>query len=152
MLHRCIEGEKVGDDGSKIVDVDRRHDPCPSGVPAPPRERGGEPHSFFLLGLPPRWKVSSTSGPWPPWRWRGGSPFEIGSIPMFSSVSRSCFLALHRFLNTQRSITPFGLKFWENYYPWIIFIAAKEGLQLPYEGVTRHNDASYCLVAVGNMP
>ena len=27
MLHRCIEGERVGVDGSKIVDVDRRHDP-----------------------------------------------------------------------------------------------------------------------------
>ena len=40
MLHRCIEGERVGVDGSKIVDVDRRHDPCPGGVPAPPGERG----------------------------------------------------------------------------------------------------------------
>ena len=36
MLHRCIEGEKVGVDGSKVVDVDRRHDPCPGGTPAPP--------------------------------------------------------------------------------------------------------------------
>ena len=43
MLHRCIEGEKVGVDGSKIVDVDRRHDPSPGGTPAPPGERGREP-------------------------------------------------------------------------------------------------------------
>ena len=43
MLHRSIEGERVGVDGGKIVDVDRRHDPCPGGVPAPPGERGREP-------------------------------------------------------------------------------------------------------------
>ena len=53
MLHLCIEGEKVGVDGSNIVDVDCRHDPCPSGTPAPPGERGRDPPSFFLfLGLP----------------------------------------------------------------------------------------------------
>ena len=40
MLHRCIEGEKVGVDGRKDVDVDSRHNPCPGGVPAPPGERG----------------------------------------------------------------------------------------------------------------
>ena len=43
MLHLCIEGERVDDDGSKIVDVDRRHDPCPGGTPAPLGERGREP-------------------------------------------------------------------------------------------------------------
>ena len=43
VLHRCIEGEKVGVDGSKIVDVDCGHDPCPGGVPAPPEARGREP-------------------------------------------------------------------------------------------------------------
>ena len=43
MLHRCIEGERVGVDGSKIVDVDRRHDPCPGGTPAPPGGRGRKP-------------------------------------------------------------------------------------------------------------
>ena len=53
MLHRCIEGERVGGDGSKIVDVDRRLDPCPSGTPAPPGERGREhPSFFFFLDLP----------------------------------------------------------------------------------------------------
>ena len=53
MLPRCIEGEKVGVDDSKIVDVDRRPDRCPNGTPAPPGERGREPPSFFFfLGLP----------------------------------------------------------------------------------------------------
>ena len=53
MLHRCTEGEKVGVDGSKVVDVDRRHDPCPGGVPAP-RKRGGErpPTSSSSLACP----------------------------------------------------------------------------------------------------
>ena len=40
VLHRCIEGEKVGVDSSKVVDVDHRHDPSPDGVPAPPGEGG----------------------------------------------------------------------------------------------------------------
>ena len=52
MLHRCIEREKVGVDGSKIVDVDRRHDPCPSGTPAPPGERRREPPSLFFFLSP----------------------------------------------------------------------------------------------------
>ena len=43
MLHCCIEGEKVGVDGSKIVDVDRRLDRCPGGTRAPPEARGREP-------------------------------------------------------------------------------------------------------------
>ena len=43
MLHHCIEGEKVGVDGSKIVDVDRRHDPSPGGTLAPQGERGESP-------------------------------------------------------------------------------------------------------------
>ena len=54
MLHCCIEGERVGVDGSKIVDVDRRPDRCPGGTPAPPGARGREPPAsfFFFLGLP----------------------------------------------------------------------------------------------------
>ena len=49
MLHRCIEGERVGVDGNKIVDVDRHNDPSPRGTPAPPGERGESP---LLLLLP----------------------------------------------------------------------------------------------------
>ena len=79
MLHRCIEGEKVGVDGSKVVDVDHPQDPSPGDVPAPSRERGREPpYFFFFLGHPPRWEESSPSIPWPPWWRRGGSPSEIG--------------------------------------------------------------------------
>ena len=64
MLHRCIEGEKVGVDSSKIVDVDRLPDPSPSGTPTPPGERGREtPYFFFFLDRPPRWEESSPSGP-----------------------------------------------------------------------------------------
>ena len=43
MLHHCIEGEKVGVDSSKIVDVEHRPDRRPGGTPAPPGERGREP-------------------------------------------------------------------------------------------------------------
>ena len=43
MLNRCIEGERVGDDGSEVVGADRCHDDCPGGVPAPPGERAREP-------------------------------------------------------------------------------------------------------------
>ena len=52
MLHRCIERERVGVDGSKIVDVDRRHDPCPGDVPAAPGERGRETPPFSSLASP----------------------------------------------------------------------------------------------------
>ena len=50
MLHRCIEGERVGDDGGEVVGVDRGHDDGPGGVPAPPGEKGrGIPFFFFSL-------------------------------------------------------------------------------------------------------
>jgi len=53
VLHHCIEGERVGDDGGEVVGVDCRHDDGPGGVPAPPEERGREPPSLlFFLDLP----------------------------------------------------------------------------------------------------
>ena len=53
MLHRCIEGEKVGVDGSKIVDVDRCHDPSPAALRRH-RDIGGEspPPSSSSLASP----------------------------------------------------------------------------------------------------
>ena len=126
MLHRCIEGEKVGVDGSKIVDVDHHHDPCPGGTPAPP----GESLLLLLLLLPwppPRWEESSPSSPWPPWRRKGGSPSKIGSPSLFSSVSRSPDLALHGFLNSQRSVTPIVLKFLRDFFHKISFLCQKKG-------------------------
>ena len=53
MLHHYIEGEKVGVNGSKIVGVDRSHDPCPDGVLAPPGERGESPLLLLLPWPPP---------------------------------------------------------------------------------------------------
>ena len=38
MLHRFIEGERVGVDGGKVVGVDRCHDDGPDGTPALPGE------------------------------------------------------------------------------------------------------------------
>ena len=112
MLHRCIEGKRVGVDGGEVVGVDRRHNGSLGGALTPPEERGRElPCFFFLLGLPPRWEDSLPSGPWLPWCPEGRSPSEIGSLSLFSSVSRSCFLALPRFLNSRRSVTLIGLKF-----------------------------------------
>ena len=49
MLHRFIEGEKVGVDGSKLVDVDRR----PRGTLAPSGERGESPLLLLLPWPPP---------------------------------------------------------------------------------------------------
>ena len=111
MLHRCIEGEKVGVDGSKIVDVDRRHDPCPGGTPAPPEARGREPPSFFFfLDLLPRWEKGFPSGPWLPWHGRGESPSEIGSVSLSLSISAFQILAFHRYLYSGISVTPIELK------------------------------------------
>ena len=64
MLHRCIEGERVGVDGGEVVGVDRRHDDCPGGVPAPPGERGREPppsSSSLVSPLDGRCRIESMS-------------------------------------------------------------------------------------------
>ena len=53
MLHRCIEGENVGVDGNKILDVVRRLDRFPGGTPAPPEARGGEPLLLLHAWPPP---------------------------------------------------------------------------------------------------
>ena len=107
MLHRCIEGERVGVDGSNIVDVDHRPDRCPGGTPAPLEARGRvPPFFFFFLDLLPRWEKGFPSGPWLPWLGRGESPSEIGSISLFL---RSQILPLHRFFYIRRSITPIGV-------------------------------------------
>ena len=74
--------EDVGED-DRGVGVDCGDDDGPVGVPAPPEVRGREPPSFsFFLGLLPRWEKGFPSGPWPPWRWRGESPSEIGSVSL----------------------------------------------------------------------
>src|SRR3954465_6651975 len=110
---------------------------APGGTPAPPEARGGEPPSiFFFLDLLPRWEKGFPSDPWSPWRGRGESPSEIGYVSLSLSVSAFCFLALHRFLNSRRSVTPIGLNLGHDLYPEIIFLAAKEGHQPPYGWTT----------------
>ena len=63
------------------------------------RHREREPPFFFLfLDLPPRWEKGFPSGPWSPWRQRGESPSEIGSLSLFPSVSVLPDSALSPFL------------------------------------------------------
>ena len=111
MLHYCIEGERVGVDGSKIVDVDRRPDRCPGGTPAPPEVRGREPPSFFFfLDLLPRWEkgfplVLGLHGV-------GGAraPPRLDLSLCLSLFLRSLLAPFHRFVYIWRSVTPIGLK------------------------------------------
>ena len=88
-LHRCIEGGRVGDDGGEVVGEDGADDDGSGSAPAPLEARGrGTPFFFFLfLDLLPRWEKVFPSGPWLPWRGRGESPSEIGSISLSLSVS-----------------------------------------------------------------
>ena len=60
---------------------------APGGTPAPPEARGKETPFFFFLDLLPRWEKGFPSGPWSPWRGRGESPSEIGSVSLSLSVS-----------------------------------------------------------------
>ena len=86
------DGDVGEDDGG--VGVDRGDDDGPGGVPAPPEARGREPPSFFFfVDLLPRWEKGFSSGPWSPWRGRGESPSEIGSISLcFCVLFWLCFI------------------------------------------------------------
>ena len=111
---------------------------APDGVPAPPEARGREPpFLLFFLDLLPRWEKCFLSGPWLPWRGRGESPSEIGSISLSLSIFAFLILPFHRFLYSRRSITPIGLYFVHDFYLDISFLAAKEGHQPPYGWPTR---------------
>ena len=71
---------------------------APGGTPVPPEARGREPPSFFFfLDLLPRWEKGFPSGPWSPWRGRGESPSEIGSVSLTLLFLRSLILPLHCF-------------------------------------------------------
>ena len=71
---------------------------APGGTPAAPEAMEREPPSFFFfLDLLPRWEKGFPSGPWPPWRGRGESPCEIGSVSLSLSVSAFSFAALSPF-------------------------------------------------------
>ena len=72
---------------------------APGGVPAPPEARGrGPPFFLFFLDLLPRWEKGFPSGPWFPWRGRGESPSEIGSVSLSLFVSAFLDSALAPFL------------------------------------------------------
>ena len=99
------DGDVGEDDGG--VGVDCGDDDGPDGVPAPPEVRGREaPFFLFFLDLLPRWEKGFPSGPWLPWRGRGESPSEIGSISLFL---HSQILPLHRFFYIRRSVTLIGV-------------------------------------------
>ena len=120
--------EDVGEDDGG-VGVDCGDDDGPGGVPAPPGERGREPpFFFFFLDLLPRWEKGFPSGPWSPWRGRGESPSEIGSVSFSLSLfMRSLILPFHRFLNSRRSVTPIGLKFGHDFIRILAFLRRKKG-------------------------
>ena len=93
---------------------------APGGAPAPPEARGrGPPFLFFFLDLLPRWEKGFPSGPWPPWRGRGESPSEIGSVSLslsisaFSSAAHSPFLLYPEIRNSDWNET-FAVIFPEN--------------------------------------
>ena len=72
---------------------------APDSVLAPPEARGREPpFFFFFLDHLLRWEKGFPSGPWLPWRGRGESPSEIGSIALSLSVSAPPDSALAPFL------------------------------------------------------
>ena len=80
------DGDVGEDDGG--VGVDRGDDDGPrqrSGATGSKGERA--PFLFFFLELLIRWENGFPSIPWPPWRRRGESPSEIGSVSLSLSVS-----------------------------------------------------------------
>ena len=100
----------VDEDGGG-VGVDRGDDDGPwrrSGATESKGEKA--PFFFFFLDILPRWEKGFPSGPWSPWRGRGESPSEIGSVSLSLSVSAFSFLPFHRFVYIWRSVTPIGLK------------------------------------------
>ena len=132
-LHR---GGRVGDDGGEVVGQDCGDDDGHGGVPAPPEEKGrGGPSSSSSL-------TSSLDG-------RRVSPLVLGlhggggagsplrwdlSLSLFPSVSAFLILAFHRFLNSWRSVTPFGLNFGHIFYPEYWLSCGKRRAQTALRG------------------
>lgn len=115
MLHRCIEGKRVGDAGGKLVGVDRRQDDVPGCVSVPPEERGREspPSSSLSFPLDGRKVPPLVHGLHGGGGVRSPSRLDLSLSVSFSLCLLSAFqiLAFHSFLYSQRSITPIGLKF-----------------------------------------
>ena len=102
MLHHCIEGERVGDDGGEVVGVDRLHDDGPGDVPAPPGQRGESPPPCSSLTFP----LDGLHG-----GGGAGAPPILDLSLCFLLFLRSPILAFHRFLNSWIPVTPIGMKF-----------------------------------------
>ena len=102
---------------------------APGGTPVPPeaRERG-PPSSFFFLDLLPRWEKGFPSGPWPPWRGRGESPSEIGSVSLSLSVSAFSSATLSPFrMYMEIRNSDWAETFAVIFLPKISFLAAEGG-------------------------
>ena len=120
----------VGEDGGGVGE-DRGDDDGGQGiVPAPPEEKGrGGPFVFSFLDLLPRWEKGFPSGPWPPWRGRGESPSEIGSISLslslsaFSDSAPSLFLSYPEIRNSD-CIKTFAQIFFQK----LAFLRPKKGI------------------------
>ena len=140
MLRRYMEGEKVDVDGGKIVDVDRRPDPCPGGTPAPPEARGREPPtSSSSLASPLDGEEDSPSAPWSPMAAVGREPLlhwislSVLFCFAFSRSGRKLFLIFREIRNSDCAeiLTRF-------FFPDISFLVPKVELQPTYEEDTRH--------------
>ena len=124
---------------------------APGSAPAPPEARGREgPFFFFFLDLLPRWEKGFPSGPWPPWRGRGESPSEIGSVSLSLSVSAFWSAALSPFhiyiymeIRNSDWTETFAVIF---FYQKLAFLRPKKGINRLMGG-PRGSGARPCLVA-----
>ena len=133
---------------------------APGGVPAPPEARGRGPPSFqfLLLDLLPRWEKGFPSGPWLPWRGRGESSSEIGSISLSLSVFAFYDSALAPFLlYPEIRNSDWGESFAQIFLIKLAFLRKKKGINRltngPRECQARPGDvgAPPCLVATSDI-
>ena len=84
------------------------------------------------------WEKGFPSGPWSPWRGRGESPSEIGSVSLSLSVSAFSSAALSPFrVYMEIRISDWTEIFAVIFFLKISFLVAEEGHQPPYGGPTR---------------
>ena len=127
MLHRCIEGEKVGVVGSKIVDVDCRHDRCPGGTLAPTGERRGEPPPYSSLAM----VAMAAKGRVPLRDWISLSVLFCFAFPL---SGRKPFLIFLKICNSNCA------EILHDFFPDISFLMPEVEFQPTYkEGTTHHH-------------